>query len=82
MAVPDPKTPTRNQLYKLLGSHELVRIFEKLFERAGNSTPLEVEEINIIAGIADAKANQAISTSIENETRTDEALALIWLTTK
>ena len=82
MATPDPKTPTRNQLFKVLQNHELVRIFERLFERAGDTTPTETEEISIAAGIADSKANQAISASIENETKTDEALTLIWLTTK
>ena len=82
MAFPDPKTPNRKQLFKILGSHDLVKTFEKLFERAGDINPSEIEEAIISAGTAGAKANQAISTNIENETRIDEALALIWLTTK
>lgn len=67
MATPDPKTPTRAQLYKLLGNHELVRLFEKLFEVAGDLTPTDVatlyrlaEEASIDANTAMSKANQAI----------------------
>lgn len=67
MALPDPKTPTRAQLFKLLGSHELVKIFEKLFEVAGDLTPTEIaalsvliQETSIDANTAVAKANQAI----------------------
>lgn len=81
MALPDPKIPNREQLFKVLNNHELVKRFEKLFERAGEMNPNEIEEAIIAAGISGAKANQAISTSIENETRIDEALALIWLST-
>lgn len=64
MPQPDPQTPTRAQLFKLLGSHDLVKLFEKLFERAGNTTPTETEEISIAAGLADSKANQAIDMAI------------------
>jgi hypothetical protein len=81
MAAPDPKTPTRAQLYKVLNNHELVRLFEKLFEMAGETTPNETEEINIAAGIAGSKANQAIGASIENKIKANEALTLLWLTT-
>ena len=66
MATPDPKTPTRDQLFKVFQNHELVRLFEKLFERAGEINPddiatltILIEEVNIGAGIADGKANQA-----------------------
>ena len=54
MALPDPKTPTRSQLFKLLGDHNLVKLFEKLFEMAGDTTPALLEEV-------EDKANQAIS---------------------
>ncbi|MCK5600590.1 hypothetical protein KAR91_01905 [Candidatus Pacearchaeota archaeon] len=67
MANPDPKTPTRAQLFKLLGNHELVKLFEKLFEVAGDLTPADVtilyrlaEEASIDANTAISKANQAI----------------------
>ena len=66
MATPDPKTPTRKQLFKLLGNHEMVRLFERLFDRSGEINPddidalyLLIDEITIDSGIADAKATQA-----------------------
>ena len=79
MATPDPKTPTRAQLYNFLGNHELVKLFEKLFERAGDTTPTETEEISVDTNTASSMASQAISTGIANETKSKSNGVLIWL---
>lgn len=77
MATPDPKTPTRAQLFKLLGNHELVRLFEKLFEMAGDITPSETEEINTLAGNAIAKAQQASDMTLRLEEEAQSAILSI-----
>ena len=51
MALPDPKIPNRAQLFKLFGTHELVRLFEKLFERSGDLTPAEIETLQTEVGV-------------------------------
>lgn len=79
MAQPDPKTPTRAELFKIFKSHDLVVKIEKLFERAGDTTPTEMEEINISAGIAESKSNQAIDGTIQNEIKSKSNGVLIWL---
>lgn len=86
MATLDPKTPTRNQLFKVFQNHELVRLFEKLFEIAGDLTPTDIatltiliEEANINAGIASSKSNQAIGSGISNEIKSKSNGVLMWL---
>jgi len=86
MALPDPKTPTRAQLFKLLGNHELVKLFEKLFEQAGDLIPSDVitlnrlvQEASIDANTADSKANQAIGGVVSNEIKTKSNGVLVWL---
>ena len=77
MATPDPKTPTRAQLFKFLGNHELVKLFEKLFEMAGDITPNETEEINTLAGLAYSKANQASDMTIGLKEEAQDAIMSI-----
>ncbi len=65
MAFPDPKTPTRNQLFKVLQNHDLVRLFEKLFEVAGNLTPIEIEAIYILIQELSDELNSHIGDPID-----------------
>jgi hypothetical protein len=82
MATPDPKTPTRAQLFEVLNNHELVRLFEKLFEVAGDTTPTEIEGVSLAVGTADSKATQAIDTGIQNEIKSKSNKVLLWLSMK
>lgn len=63
----DPKPLTRDQLAKFLPDAEAIKRFERLFQVAGDLTPTDVatlyrltQEASIDAGIADAKANEAL----------------------
>jgi len=63
----DPKPLTRDQLAKFLPDAEAIKRFERLFAVAGDLTPTDVaalyrlsQEASIDAGIADAKANEAL----------------------
>ena len=64
----DPKPLTRDQLAKFLPDAEAIKRFERLFAVAGDLTPTDVatlyrltQEAFIDAGIADAKANEALN---------------------
>lgn len=59
---PDPKAPTRKQLRKFLPDHETVKLFERLFDQVGMYLTSAIEETEINAGTADAKAQQAVDT--------------------
>lgn len=57
---------TRDQLAKFLPDNDTIRRFEKLFQIAGNTTPINIEiifrlldEVLVNAGIANASATQA-----------------------
>lgn len=59
---------TRNQLAKFLPDNDTIRRFEKLFQLAGNTTPVNIEiifrlieELSIAIGGVDGKANLANS---------------------
>lgn len=78
----DPKSPSRDVLAKFLTDHESIKKFERLFEVAGDLTPTDVsilyrltQEASTDAGIADAKANEALS-SLSRIAESLEFLAL------
>ena len=61
---------TRDQLAKFLPDNDTIRRFEKLFQLAGNTTPINIEiifrlieELSIAIGTADGKATQANDSS-------------------
>jgi hypothetical protein len=78
----DPKSPSRDVLAKFLSDHESIKKFERLFEVAGDLTPTDVailyrltQEASTDAGIADAKANEALD-SLNRIAQSLEFLAL------
>lgn len=63
---------TRDQLATFLDNNDLIRRFEKLFQIAGNLTPINIEiifrlieELSIAIGGVDGKANQALSSLVD-----------------
>ena len=79
---------TRDQLASFLKNHEQIRQFELLFTTVDTTTPDELQVANILAGIADQKAVQAIdavnSLSVDSsiglasvENKANQALALL-----
>jgi hypothetical protein len=63
---------TRDQLASFLGNNDLIRRFEKLFQIAGNTTPINIEiifrlieELSIAIGGVDGKANQSLSSIVD-----------------
>jgi hypothetical protein len=64
---------TRDQLATFLGDQEQIRQFERLFQTVDSIAPNVVEEINQVAGNAQASANEALA----QLTRIANALELI-----
>lgn len=63
---------SRDQLASFLDNNDLIRRFEKLFQIAGNLTPINIEiifrlieELSIALGGVDGKANQALSSIVD-----------------
>lgn len=63
---------SRDQLASFLDNNDLIRRFEKLFQIAGNLTPINIEiifrlieELSIALGGTDGKANQALSSIVD-----------------
>jgi hypothetical protein len=71
-------TPTREQFSIFLKDQRTIRAFEELFNRVNT----EVATIGEDTLSADAKANQAIGTGIDNEIRSKSNEVLLWLTMK
>ena len=78
MAAPDPKSLTREQLAAFLPNQESIRRFERLFEQAGTLTPAQIailyqriQEVLIDAGIAGARAGEAIDSLLRIERDVD-----------
>ena len=67
---------TRNQFREFLKDHESIKQFEQLFDTVDAIAPDFVNEVYIAAGIAEAKATQALA-SIERLRRNQEVLT--WL---
>lgn len=69
MADVDPLPLNRDQLASFLGTHELIKRFERLFQVSGEITPSQIEtlfrlaqEASIDAGLANTKAVEALDT--------------------
>jgi hypothetical protein len=63
---------TRDQLARFLPDNDTIRRFEKLFQIAGNTTPINIEiifrlieELSIAIGGVDGKANQSLSSIVD-----------------
>lgn len=63
---------TRDQLARFLPDNDTIRRFEKLFQIAGNTTPINIEiifrlieELSIALGGVDGKANQSLSSIVD-----------------
>lgn len=62
MATPTKLSLTRDQLAAFLQDHEQIKQFEKLFQVVSDEVaPFSVTEANILAGTADATANEALA---------------------
>lgn len=58
----DPITPSDSQLAIIANNNPyLISALRRLFEKAGAETPSETESIALSAGLAEAKADQALS---------------------
>ena len=78
---------TRDQLARFLPDNDTIRRFEKLFQIAGNTTPINIEiifrlieELSIALGGVEGKANQSLSSIVDLarllETDSGTALAI------
>lgn len=78
----NPKAPSRAELFKIFGKQELVVTFEKLFEKAGDESPLAIETLTVLVAAAQDNSNSNSAEISVMRDRLKSHEVLLWLTTQ